>query len=136
MLFNSLTFIVFFGRVAPTGTSGLGSPQDCFSWRVSFLRRVESTFCRVAFATTALDFSGRKMGKVMEPRDADVADHQRGGDLSMLGFFKYGNFSRNSNGSRARRQSVQTAALDVFMPIGISFYTFHSLSYTLDIYRA
>ena len=29
----------------------------------------------------------------------------------------------------------QPPRLDVFLPIGISFYTFHSLSYTLDVYR-
>ena len=31
--------------------------------------------------------------------------------------------------------AYQPPHLDLFLPIGISFYTFHSLSYTLDIYR-
>ena len=35
----------------------------------------------------------------------------------------------------ARRITYQPPHLDILLPVGISFYTFHSLSYTLDIYR-
>ena len=58
-------------------------------------------------------------------------------NLSMLGFFKYGNFLlENFQWALARGGiTYQPPHLDVFLPIGISFYTFHSLSYTLDIYR-
>src|SRR5256885_196472 len=58
-------------------------------------------------------------------------------NLSMLGFFKYGNFLlQNFQWSLARIGIVyQPPHLDILLPVGISFYTFHSLSYTLDIYR-
>ena len=58
-------------------------------------------------------------------------------NLSMLGFFKYGNFLLENFTWVLARGGIQYKPphLDVFLPIGISFYTFHSLSYTLDIYR-
>jgi D-alanyl-lipoteichoic acid acyltransferase DltB (MBOAT superfamily) len=58
-------------------------------------------------------------------------------NLSMLGFFKYGNFLlQNFQWLLARVGIVyQPPRLDILLPVGISFYTFHSLSYTLDIYR-
>jgi len=58
-------------------------------------------------------------------------------NLSMLGFFKYGNFLlENFQWFMARIGIVyQPPHLDILLPVGISFYTFHSLSYTLDIYR-
>ena len=58
-------------------------------------------------------------------------------NLSMLGFFKYGNFLlENFQWLLARIGIIyQPPHLDILLPVGISFYTFHSLSYTLDIYR-
>ena len=55
----------------------------------------------------------------------------------MLGFFKYGNFLlQNFQWLLARVGIIyQPPHLDILLPVGISFYTFHSLSYTLDIYR-
>ncbi|HEX8491025.1 MAG TPA: MBOAT family O-acyltransferase, partial [Chthoniobacterales bacterium] len=57
--------------------------------------------------------------------------------LSMLGFFKYGNFLlENFQWVMARVGIIyQPPHLDILLPVGISFYTFHSLSYTLDVYR-
>lgn len=53
-------------------------------------------------------------------------------DLGMLGYFKYTNFFgelwANFNG-------VKWDTLDIFLPVGISFFTFQSLSYIIDIYR-
>jgi D-alanyl-lipoteichoic acid acyltransferase DltB (MBOAT superfamily) len=55
----------------------------------------------------------------------------------MLGFFKYGNFLlENFQWLMAQIGIVyQPPHLDILLPVGISFYTFHSLSYTLDVYR-
>jgi alginate O-acetyltransferase complex protein AlgI len=58
-------------------------------------------------------------------------------NLSMLGFFKYGNFLLQNFQWLLARLGImyQPPHLDILLPVGISFYTFHSLSYTLDIYR-
>ncbi len=96
-------------------------------------------FAALLFSTTALDFYlGRKMGKVNEPRERRVwLWISVAVNLSMLGFFKYGNFLLENFTWALARGGIQYKPphLDVFLPIGISFYTFHSLSYTLDIYR-
>jgi alginate O-acetyltransferase complex protein AlgI len=59
--------------------------------------------------------------------------------LSMLGFFKYFNFAlENYNvlfGWLGLSEMRLETILRVTLPLGISFYTFHLLSYTIDIYR-
>ncbi len=53
-------------------------------------------------------------------------------NLGMLGYFKYTNFIHEifSNMSGLPYQPF-----DIFLPVGVSFFTFQSLSYTIDIYR-
>ncbi len=58
-------------------------------------------------------------------------------NLGLLGFFKYYNFFVESGSSFMRWLGlpVGDATLQILLPIGISFYTFHTLSYTIDVYR-
>ncbi|HEY1685401.1 MAG TPA: MBOAT family O-acyltransferase [Tepidisphaeraceae bacterium] len=58
-------------------------------------------------------------------------------NLSFLGFFKYFNFFIDSATSTltALGYHGELFHLNVLLPVGISFYTFQSLSYTIDIYR-
>jgi alginate O-acetyltransferase complex protein AlgI len=60
-------------------------------------------------------------------------------NLSLLGFFKYFNFAVDSYNSFAGMLGLEGArlatTLRVVLPLGISFYTFQSMSYTLDVYR-
>ena len=53
-------------------------------------------------------------------------------NLGLLGYFKYTNFIL-SIFSELGDQSFEP--LDIFLPVGVSFFTFQSLSYTIDIYR-
>ena len=52
--------------------------------------------------------------------------------LLILGFFKYADFAVNSFNSLF---GTDVTTLDLPLPIGISFYTFQVLSYTIDVYR-
>lgn len=54
-------------------------------------------------------------------------------DLGMLGFFKYTNFFGHMWSEISG--SAPWHDLDIFLPVGISFFTFQSLSYTIDVYR-
>ncbi len=142
MLFNSLTFIVFFAVV-------LTAYWTMRSWQARknllvvasyiFYGAWNPPFALLLFATTAMDFYlGRIMGRAERPEARRVwLVISVTVNLSMLGFFKYGNFLlENFQWLLARGGIVyQPPHLDLFLPIGISFYTFHSLSYTLDIYR-
>lgn len=58
-------------------------------------------------------------------------------NLGMLGFFKYFNFF-SENFAKAFTllgQPIDPITLDLILPVGISFYTFQTLSYTIDIYK-
>ena len=58
-------------------------------------------------------------------------------NLGVLAFFKYANFliaSINGLGEAAGAALLITP-LDIILPVGISFYTFQNMSYTLDVYR-
>src|SRR5438876_15706 len=142
MLFNSLTFVVFFVVVVTAYWS-------IRSWNARKNLLVVASymlygawnppFAALLFSTTAMDFwLGRQMRRAKGRRSrrawlvASVCMN-----LSMLGFFKYGNFLlQNFQWLLARMGIIyQPPHLDILLPVGISFYTFHSLSYTLDIYR-
>lgn len=58
-------------------------------------------------------------------------------NLGILAFFKYSNFAIDTlNGLlRVLHVAPVNARIDVVLPVGISFYTFQALSYTMDIYR-
>jgi D-alanyl-lipoteichoic acid acyltransferase DltB (MBOAT superfamily) len=58
-------------------------------------------------------------------------------NLGMLGFFKYGGFLLDNFVNMVSLLGItyQPARPDIILPVGISFYTFQTLSYTLDVYR-
>ncbi len=60
-------------------------------------------------------------------------------NLAMLGFFKYFNFGIDSYNGLMASMGLAHLQWDTFfrviLPLGISFYTFQSLSYTIDVYR-
>ena len=142
MLFNSLTFVVFFAVVV-TAYWSIRSWNARKNLLVTasyiFYGAWNPPFAALLFSTTAMDFwLGRRIARAKPGRSrrvwlvASVAMN-----LSMLGFFKYGNFLlENFQWLMARIGVIyQPPHLDILLPVGISFYTFHSLSYTLDIYR-
>ena len=57
--------------------------------------------------------------------------------LTILGFFKYFNFFTESLSEAFAEVgiSLESSHLDIVLPVGISFYTFQSMSYAIDIYR-
>ncbi|MDI7236282.1 MBOAT family O-acyltransferase [Leptospira santarosai] len=96
-------------------------------------------FGALIFFTTALDYSvGRALGFQRDLRKRKILLFlSLLGNLSVLGFFKYFHFFIDSFlvlfHSLGWRVSAPT--LKVILPVGISFYTFQSLSYSIDVYR-
>ena len=90
-------------------------------------------------ASTALDYvAGQRLFVATNPAA------RRGwlivslvGNLGLLGLFKYYNFFAINLGSAFALAGVtlQLPPLGMLLPVGISFYTFQSMSYTIDIYR-
>ena len=58
-------------------------------------------------------------------------------NLGLLGFFKYFNFFTESFNTAFALAGIHTnmSSLNIILPVGISFYTFQTMSYTIDIYR-
>lgn len=56
-------------------------------------------------------------------------------NLGILGFFKYFNFFTDSINCLLRSSGIRLPALDIVLPIAISFMTFEVMSYAIDIYR-
>jgi alginate O-acetyltransferase complex protein AlgI len=56
-------------------------------------------------------------------------------NLGFLGFFKYFNFFIDNLNVFTRILGWHTGTLDIILPIGISFYTFETLSYVIDVYN-
>ena len=59
------------------------------------------------------------------------------GNLGILGFFKYYNFFATSAAAFTGWLGIglPLRSLEILLPLGISFYTFQTLSYTVDVYR-
>ncbi len=58
-------------------------------------------------------------------------------NLAILGFFKYYNFFAEAFAEMLRAIGLlpDIATLQLLLPVGISFYTFQALSYSIDVYR-
>ena len=142
MLFNSLTFVVFFAVVVTaywTLRSWEARKNLLLAASYLFYGTWNPPFAVLLFATTALDFwLGARIAGAGTPgsRKAWLVASLVS-NLSMLGFFKYGNFLLENTKWLLAQVGITYVPphLDLFLPIGISFYTFHSLSYTLDVYR-
>ena len=81
---------------------------------------------------------GRRLAVTELPRDRKRwLAVSIGTNLGLLGFFKYTNFLVANAGWAARLFGFDTAGwrFDIILPVGISFFTFKSMSYTLDVYR-
>ena len=81
---------------------------------------------RLAFGTSGLPKA-----------QAEIIDHKYYCQSGILGFFKYFNFFIDSLTEAMTFFSINinTNTLNIILPVGISFYTFQTLSYTIDIYR-
>lgn len=100
----------------------------CWDWRFMFL---------LMFSTFLDYYTGLK---IEESKNQNLRKFwlwlSVGINLGFLGFFKYYNFFAESFAEMLQNFGLQVNpwTLKVILPVGISFYTFHGLSYVLDIY--
>src|SRR5437660_12671345 len=142
MLFNSLTFVVFYVVITASywNMRGWNARKNLLvAASYIFYGAWNPPFAALLFSTTAMDFwLGRQIAKAKDrPSRPAWLVGSVCMNLTMLGFFKYGNFLlENFQWLLVRIRIIyHPPHLDVLLPLGICFYTFHSLSYTLDIYR-
>jgi alginate O-acetyltransferase complex protein AlgI len=142
LLFNSLTFVVFFALV-------MGGFWSLRSWSARknlllvasyvFYGAWNPPFVLLLVLSTLIDYvAGARMAASTQPsaRKGWLAVSLIA-NLGILGYFKYGNFLlENFQALLALGGITYVApALNIVLPVGISFYTFQTLSYSLDIYR-
>ena len=141
MLFNSLTFVVFFAGV-------LALHALPFPWRVKktnlliasyvFYGAWNPPFVILVWISTVLDWYVAKW-MYREERPA----RRRGllllsvaGNLGILGYFKYGEFLLENWQAAMQLAGIAYAPPEwsIVLPVGISFYTFQTMAYSLDVY--
>lgn len=140
MLFNSLTFAVFFATtLALYRLLSSWSAQKNLLLVASYLFYAawNPPFVLLLCLSSSVDWWLAR--RIVEARDG-----RRGwlvvslcANLGLLGYFKYGGFALASVQSTLANVGFewQPPAWDIVLPVGISFYTFQSLSYTIDCYR-
>ena len=143
MLFNSYIFIFLFLPFALLGWWVLDSPRVRLAF-ITFASYVfygwwNWHFLPLMIASTTVDYiAGDRIASSDNEKTRKLwLAGSLTFNLSILGFFKYCNFfiQTLNTGARSVDASWHLHALNIILPIGISFYTFNSMSYTIDIYR-
>ena len=144
MVFNSLEFVVFATLVFPVYFALRSWPARtgwllAASW--AFYATWSPRFLLLLIATTWVDFQfAKRIHEAHERGDAGRRQARRWlvfslvMNLGVLAFFKYGRFLYEQTGVLTPLPPTP-AWLAVAAPLGISFYTFHSISYVVDTYR-
>lgn len=141
MVFNSLHFVWFFVvvyalyRLLPHR----GQNWLLFVSSYYFYAAWDWRFTGLLAASTIVDYTAARL------LEKSTSDTQRrwfvtlslGFNLTMLGFFKYFNFFADSLHElfAAFGMQLDFVTVRVLLPVGISFYTFVTMSYVIDVYR-
>lgn len=143
MLFNSLGFLYGFLPIAYLVFWRLSGKTSRYVWLTIsgyvFYSFWNYRFCSLMLFSTGVSYlSGLGLLHWQDPvRRRLCVAVPIATDLALLGFFKYANFAvANINGvSSWFGGGVALPVLDIVLPIGISFYTFHTITYIIDAYR-
>ncbi|MBO74382.1 MAG: membrane-bound O-acyltransferase family protein [Flavobacteriales bacterium] len=145
MLFNSITFLIFFalvfliywGLMAKTLRGRNSFVLACsyifygwWDWRFLSLIFISSLSDYLIGQRIERAAEGDRVKRIYLALSLAI-------NLGILGLFKYFNFFLDSlqYGLEGLGMDGSNWRLDIVLPVGISFYTFQTLSYTIDIYR-
>jgi len=141
MLFNSISFLLFLPLVL-LGANGLPA-----RWRNGFLLVASYVFygawdwrfLLLLIATTGIDYVAAQQiaASTSGARRRRFLLLSIGSNLVVLGFFKYYDFFVRSGAELLGMLGLPASpwTLSVILPVGISFYTFQSMAYVIDVYR-
>lgn len=142
VLFNSLTFLLFLPMVWALQHFTRSWSQRKLQLLVAsylFYAAWNPPFVALLWISTAVDWwVARRMGRCQTTwgRRAYLSASLLV-NLGFLGYFKYGSFITQNFADALGMVGIhwQPAALDIILPVGISFYTFQTLAYSLDVYH-
>lgn len=143
MLFNSLVFLFLFLPIAYAVFWALKSAQSRYIWLAVtgyvFYGYWDPRFCLLMAISTAVSYiAGLGFLHYNSPRARKLClILPITFDLCLLGFFKYTNFLIGTvrDVGSALGFEYYVPYLNVILPVGISFYTFHTITYIVDGYR-
>ncbi len=140
MLFNSLNFLIFF----PIVTIAYFLLPQRFRWLLLlaascyfYMAFIPAFILILAFTITVDYFSGIAIEGAVGRRRKQFLIASIIANVGVLFFFKYFNFFNANLALLANflHWSYSLHALAIILPIGLSFHTFQSLSYTIEVYR-
>jgi alginate O-acetyltransferase complex protein AlgI len=139
--FNTYLFACLFAVVLAVHSSPLGWTAKKLALLVFsyvFYAAWDPAFVVLLWGSTVVDwFVAQAMMRAPHPRRRKLLlAASLAFNLGLLGYFKYAGFLQRSIAALAGAAGIRwtAAPLDVALPIGISFYTFMTLSYTIDVY--
>jgi alginate O-acetyltransferase complex protein AlgI len=142
MLFNSFIFLFFLAVILPSHyLLKTRRSRNILLLLASyvFYGYWDWRFCSLLLTSSVIDFLvGRSMFKARDKsRKKLLLLVSLTANLGILGFFKYFNFFVDSFESLIGvfNYNLDFLHINLILPVGISFYTFQTLSYTIDIYR-
>ena len=142
MVFSSYLFIFFFLPLALLGY--YAAPKKLRHLTLTIFSYIfygwaNPWFCLLMLFNTSVDYTNGRMMQAYPARKKLFVTLSIVCDLAILGFFKYFNFGLdNYNATMAALGIPEAQYLGFFrvvLPLGISFYTFQSMSYVIDVYR-
>src|SRR5438309_176044 len=143
MLFNSLQFLYAFLPITYLVFWRLTGKMPRYVWLAIsgyvFYSFWNYKFCALMLFSTAVSYlAGRALLRWHDPgrrRLCVIVPVVM--DLALLGFFKYGNFAVTNINTVVSWVGGTSALpiLNIILPVGISFYTFHTITYIIDSYR-
>jgi alginate O-acetyltransferase complex protein AlgI len=144
MLFNSIDFALFLPLVFVIFWAIPAQQMKARNWVILVSSYIfygwwDVRFLALIAFSTLLDyFIGRGMAEATDERRRKLLLWTSlSVNLGLLGFFKYFNFFLDQlNGAFTLfGMDIHAGHLDIILPVGISFYTFQTLSYSIDVYR-
>ncbi len=141
MLFNSITFLLFFAWVILVHYSALNwSLKKSHLLMASYLFYAawNPPFVILLWLSTLVDW--QVANKIHQQQDPKKRKHwlwlSLGVNLGMLVVFKYAGFLLANFNALLQSLNIEITFADpgLILPMGISFFTFQTLSYTLDVY--
>jgi alginate O-acetyltransferase complex protein AlgI len=144
MLFNSAEFVVFLTTVFLLYWLVFSRRlvwRNLFLWAASYLFYGwwDWRYLLLLVASSSVDFwVALQLGRIVEQRRRRrVLMLSLAGNLGVLAIFKYFDFFVGSLEAALQGVGVESRLLHLHLvlPVGISFYTFQALSYTIDVYR-
>ena len=141
MLFNSVDFLIFLPTVWLLARLTKGRLRDLILLAASyFFYMVWSIpFASLLVISSVIDFTAsRNIAASSDKRHRNIwLVVSLVANLGLLVFFKYTNFLITAAADTAGLFGLQVAphTLDIILPLGISFYTFQTMSYTIDVWR-